>query len=156
MHAAVGVFSGSLRTTLKTLQQSDAIEVGDASINFYAGKRYRVKNDLELNVDNYTELELPTDPSYIGARITICESAGAYSRNLEYVAIVAQNGGVIGGIMAEDAESTEYNKSARKIRFLNGVVQFLGVQQWANSDTKPTYTKWMIVSANAEILHGYK
>lgn len=156
MHAAVGVFSGSLRTTLKTLQQSDAIEVGDASINFYAGKRYRVKNDLELNVDNYTELELPTDPSYIGARITICESAGAYSRNLEYVAIVAQNGGVIGGIMAEDAESTEYDKSARKIRFLNGVVQFLGVQQWANSDTKPTYTKWMIVSANAEILHGYK
>lgn len=156
MHAAVGVFSGSLRTTLKTLQQSDAIEVGDASINFYAGKRYRVKNDLELNVDNYTELELPTDPSYIGARITICESAGAYSRNLEYVAIVAQNGGVIGGIMAEDAESTEYNKSARKIRFLNGVVQFLGVQQWANSDIKPTYTKWMIVSANAEILHGYK
>lgn len=156
MHAAVGVFSGSLRTTLKTLQQSDAVEVGDATINVYAYKRYRIKNDLELNVDSYTELELPTDPSYIGARITICESAGVYSRNLEYVAVVAQNGGVIGGIEAQNAESTDYNKSAKVVRFLNGVVQFLGVRQWVNSDEKPTFTKWMIIGANAEGLYGLK
>lgn len=156
MHAAVGVFSGSLRTTLKTLQQSDAVEVGDATINVYAYKRYRIKNDLELNVDNCTELELPTDPSYIGARITICESAGVYSRNLEYVAVVAQNGGVIGGIEAQNAESTDYNKSAKVVRFLNGVVQFLGVRQWVNSDEKPTFTKWMIIGANAEGLYGLK
>lgn len=156
MHCVNGIFSGAIRTSLKTLEESDAIDVGPATINMYAGRRYRIHKDLDLNVSNYSELELPTDPSYIGARITICESAGAYSRNLDFVTIKAQNGGIIGGIAAEDADELDYNKSATEVRFLNGVVQFLGVQQWTGTTSQPTQTKWMIISANAGVIYGRK
>lgn len=156
MRAAAGVFSGSIRTALKTLGESDAIDVGPATINMYAGRRYRIANDLNLNVGSYSEIELPTDPSYIGARITICESAGAYSRNLEFVTVMAQNKGVIGGIPAIDAEEHDYDKEATVVRFLNGVVQFLGVKQWADSNVEPIFTKWMIISANAGSVYGLK
>lgn len=157
MRAANGVFSGSLRTQLKRLEESDAKEVGSATINMYAGVRHRIQKDLDLNVSSYSEIELPTDISYVGARITICESAGAYTRNLEYVAVVAQGGGIIGGIKDKNAE-TELEKPANVVRFLNGTVQFLGVMAYdydSAADPNPI-TKWMLVSACAEDIYGYK
>ncbi len=157
MRAGSGVFSGSLRTALKPLAESDAIDVGEATLHIYANRRYRINKDLQLHVSSYSELELPTDTSYVGARITICESAGVYSRNLGFVIVVAQNGEIIGGIRAENSEY-EWNAGAKRIDFLNGTVEFLGVQDYEyddNNNATPC-TKWMITNASAQVLLGYK
>nr|DAT51085.1 MAG TPA: tail protein [Caudoviricetes sp.] len=157
INAANGVFSGSILTRVKAIGESDVIEVGDASINMYAYKRYRVNKDLQLLVSNYTELELPTDKSYVGARILLCEPAGSYSRNLEFVAVVAQDGQPIAGCPAEDAESDDRNRFSRTVRFLNGAVEFLGLPKYeSGSGDKVTGTRWIVLSANAALFTGYK
>lgn len=148
-YAANGIFSGAINTQLKEMDDADLIEVGAAQINIYASVRHRINKDLKILAIPYSELELPISSEYIGARILICEASGTYSRYFEMTTIVAEDGGYIAGISAED-DTTSVVPRAKIVKLVNGAVEFLGVPKRIYTDeTNENYelkTKWVVLS----------
>lgn len=152
MEALSGTFAGYIRTVFKDLANSDAIEYGDAKYNIYAGTRHKIVNDLNLRVSNYTELVLPISKQYIGARVVICENMKMYSRNFELTTIYTEDESLIGGLRAEDAESTDRFAESKVIKFVNGVIELIGTPfGYADEDLK---CKWMVLSYTASTIYG--
>lgn len=161
MRAGTGVFYGAIRTSLKEAVDADLIDVGAATKNMYAQRRMRINKDLQIIVDYYSETELPTDKSYIGARVLICEPEGCHSRNLELATIVTQDGSYISGVAAQDDTTPDTSqKHSKTVKFANGAVEFLGVpfSEWNDNLKKSevTKTRWIIVSAHAAFIYGLK
>lgn len=161
MRAGTGVFYGAIRTSLKEAVDADLIDVGAATKNMYAQRRMRINKDLQIMVDYYSETELPTDKSYIGARVLICEPEGCHSRNLELATIVTQDGSYISGVAAQDDTTPDTSqKHSKTVKFANGAVEFLGVpfSEWDDNLKKSvvTKTRWIIVSAHAAFIYGLK
>ena len=152
IEARSGTFAGYIRTVFKTLEDSDAMEFGTAQYNIYAGIRFKIQNDLNLQVDNYTELVLPITDSYIGARVVICENRKAYSRNFELVTIYTEDESSIGGIRPEDAQSTDHFAESKIIKFVNGVIELIGTPGYSSDGESKC--KWMVLSYAASSIYG--
>lgn len=152
IEARSGTFAGYIRTVFKSLEDSDAMEFGAAQYNMYAGVRFKIQNDLNLQVDNYTELVLPINGSYIGARVVICENRKAYSRNFELVTIYTEDESSIGGIRPEDAQSTDHFAESKIIKFVNGVIELIGTPGYSSDGESKC--KWMMLSYAASSIYG--
>lgn len=152
IEARSGTFAGYIRTVFKTLEDSDAMEFGTAQYNIYAGVRFKIQKDLNLQVDNYTELVLPITDSYIGARVVICENRKAYSRNFELVTIYTEDESSIGGIRPEEAQSTDHFAESKIIKFVNGVIELIGTPGYSSDGESKC--KWMVLSYAASSIYG--
>ena len=97
-----GVFSGSLRTSMVPIDQSDAT-VLRASEGLINPGQYFVNNDLSLST-NGEEVVLPVAMSLAGTRVTICDSRLTKSGR-HGTRVMTQDGGYIGGIQAVTASS---------------------------------------------------
>lgn len=152
IEARSGTFAGYIRTMFKTLGESDALEFGAAKYNIYAGTRFKIQNDLNLQVDNYTELVLPVSDSYIGARVVICENRHAYSRNFELVTIYTEDESSIGGLRPENADPADSFAESKIVKFVNGVVELIGTHTYSTDGEQKC--KWMMLSCTASLILG--
>lgn len=153
IEARSGTFAGYIKTMFKDINECDAIEFGTAQHNSYAGIRFKIKNDLNIRVNNYTELVLPVSESYIGARVVICENMRAYSRNFELATIYTEDGSSIGGIRPQTADDLDWFAESKVIKFVNGVIELIGTPEWSyGSETQKC--KWMVLSYVASTIYG--
>jgi hypothetical protein len=138
MNAANGVFSGSLLTKMKNLEDSDAVSYGTG---------YLLQNDLNIISGGNQEIVLPTDPQYIGHRVTICNNVVRYSRADYSTHIRTQdNLDIYGYPGAYDPLNYSGDYEKKEVTIMTGVIELIAVPEVYGDDE---HCSWMIISINA-------
>lgn len=168
MYAKNGTFDGYIRSTMKTVSESDAEVMEGAPIdNYWRGAVYKLKTDLNLRIDisptgNYEYDEavcavLPSSADYIGSRVILWNGfTGPFTRMaiaLPYSAVQCEGGHPIHGFSGNvnDSDLPTWTDPSH-ISWINGLMELIGVPQSYNGNT---ICGWCIVSFSA-VNYQYK
>lgn len=94
---ARGVFSGSIRSSMKPIAESDAT-ILTKTTGLTTKKQYYINNDLAITTQG-EEIVLPVARSLAGMRVTICDTQLS-KLGIKSTKVITQDGGYIGGIQA--------------------------------------------------------
>ena len=144
INAGSGVFSGALLTTFKYLDESDATRD-----NSY---QYTLNKDLKIIASGASTIILPSDPSYIGQRVMVCNNVTHYSRTDQTTQIQTQSGSYILGFnLGESTAPTSGENNRSYVAILTGVIELVGIpKEYARyNDDYTNQCDWMIISLNA-------
>lgn len=159
IEARNGTFDGFLRTRMKNLSDSDAVEM---QISYPEATGYKLRDDLNLRVDNLPDdfsgmvganIVLPSSAEYIGSRVTLWNGCvPPYTRtigSIRYSSVQCEGGGRIfgfrGSVNIEDEHLTEW-RDPLFISWLNGIMELVGVPPSNGNDGT---CSWCIISFSA-------
>ena len=128
--AAVGVFSGAIRTVFKPISESDAIQVAiDSSAEPYiSGPKYELRNDVNLTIDRTAtsmHVVLPVSEDYIGARVVLSDSYGLFAPAPNRITVSTSDGSYIGGIASADRVANLGNFWAKWVQIYGGMIELV-------------------------------
>lgn len=146
VNATSGVFSGSIQTTLKKIEESDAIEEG------FNPTAYDLVNDLHVDATGYNIVHLPTNLSYVGKRCIIVNTALGISRSPVTTRVRSWDGSRIMGVKLT-LEQREQDKYCNRIDFFGGYVELLGI--FIQDERLSSKCHWMIVGMTGTELETY-
>lgn len=133
INATSGVFSGSIETQFKQLNESDAIDLGDEII--LGARSFKLNKDLHIIAGAYN-LFLPVDASYVGKRVCIVNNTEVYTRVPQETVVRSEDRSVILGYLYSMGQG-DYNIKA--ISFLTGYMELVGLPFGGKC-------KWMITT----------
>lgn len=141
INAASGVFSGTLLTKFKTLQESDATYTSDY--------KWKLNNDLKIITSDAETIILPSDIKNIGQRVLICNNVTNYSRTDKTTRIETQTDSyILGYPSGSSAAPTSGGIERTGCCLLTGSIELVAVpKEHASQDE--TKCNWMILSLNA-------
>lgn len=155
MRAGAGTFSGTLTTRFKPLSESDAVVMGNT---------VTLRNDLKLMFSNDFNgmVNIPTEPSYVGQHITLCDyRQSAYVAGSEagvHLRVIGNGNSLIYGGRANGETSAVYACSS--LAFRSGIVELIAIPDNPNVSygQQPTVgrCRWYILTAQADFLKYYK
>lgn len=139
--AAVGVFSGNLKTVFVEAAKSDAVT--DVAGYYKIGTQHKL-----LTRENGAIFELPDDASLIGSRVMICDPRLTATTTTKPIVIKPEKAGdVIIGVSPEGITSTS---GVRQIQIYAGVCEFLAVPKtnW-KGEIVASGCQWMVLTLTA-------
>ena len=167
IEAKNGTFDGYIRSTIKTIAESDAESTTAPYDSFWRGSVYKLRTNLNLRVDispsgNYDYDEavcvvLPSSTNYIGSRVILWNGfTGPFTRvaiALQYSAVQCEGGHPIRGFAANvnDSDLPAWGDPTH-IQWINGIMELIGVPDTYNGNT---ICGWCIVSFSA-VNYQYK
>lgn len=128
-----GVFSGSIETKFKQLNESDAIDLGDEII--LGVRSFKLNKDLHIIAGAYNLL-LPVDASYVGKRVCIVNNTEVYTRVPQETVVRSEDRSVILGYLYSIGQG---DYSIKAISFLTGYIELVGLPFGGKC-------KWMITT----------
>ena len=167
IEAKNGTFDGYIRSTMKTIAESDAESALAPYESFWRGSVYKLKTNLNLRVDispsnNYDYDEavcvvLPSSQNYIGSRVILWNGfTGPFTRTaiaLRYSAVQCEGGLPIRGLAGNvnDSDLPAWSDPVH-ISWIDGIMELIGVPDTYNDNT---ICGWCIVSFSA-VRYQYK
>lgn len=155
MRAGAGVFSGTLTTRFKPLAESDAVVMGN---------NVTLRNDLKLMFSNEFNgmVNIPTEPKYVGQRITLCDyRQAAYTTGSEagvHLRVIGNGNSLIYGGRANGETSAQYACSS--LAFRSGIVELIAIPDNPNvaygQQPMVGRCRWYLLTAQADFLKYYK
>lgn len=136
MRSFAGVFSGSLITLFAPADQSDAATA-------VTGK-YRINKQHKLI--SYGEgglFILPTDISYLGSRVMICDPRSSVSSTSKFTVVQPEDGCLLGNLTTASEGAT----LSRNVQFCCGIIELLAIPRVMKSGAlSATKCQWAILA----------
>lgn len=152
IEAKNGTFGGNIKTSMKFIENSDAI------YNETTGK-YTLGDDLHIiAVDGASTIVLPTAIEYAGARVIINNTVTTYTAASQATTIQAQNS-LIYGFYDGNGAPGEGRYTVEEFYFLTGTVELLAIPRAMQYQEEPdgetirtngSFVDWWITSISAK------
>lgn len=136
MRSFSGVFSGSLITLFVPADQSDAVT--SITNKYKIGKQHRL-----ISYGNGGLFVLPTDISFLGSRVMICDPRDTVTSASKLTVVQPETGYLLGNTTT----TTDGTTLSRNIQFCCGVVELLAIPQVDRTGAiSTTKCRWAILS----------
>ena len=146
--AAVGVFSGAIRTVFKPISESDAVRVtaNQTAEPYITALKYELRSDVNLSTDRSGSVHvvLPVGEDCLGMRVILADSQGLFSHAPARITVSTADGSMIGGIASADIEANVGNYCARWVEVYGGMIELICI--WSNPTGTDNRPGWAVVS----------
>lgn len=146
--AAVGVFSGAIRTVFKPISESDAVRVtaNQVAEPYITALKYELRSDVNISTDRggSVHVVLPVGEDCLGMRVILADSQGLFSHAPARITVSTADGSMIGGIASADIEANVGNYCARWVEVYGGMIELICI--WSNPTGTDNRPGWAVVS----------